>query len=653
MRFPAIGASYSLPAIRADCQRCVNYYPEVVESTAGKNSLLLKRTPGISVFSTVAGSDGPVRGIFAGENRLFVVAGSALYEVFSNGTFANRSILPGATLLADDGQPVQMAANGNQLLVTSGGFAYCDNGQGPVKCLFNVPVGGVTADGIDVTWEGDGDDFTDFTNVAVGGVIPGALITIAGTVYQVATVAPASSTGNFAQLTTTTPVIPGGHDLAYSGFGLDGIGSFIPNFPTPGISTYELEQGDPFDPSITGTLVTIFNGTEYVQYPATYVSPSRIAVPSVVVAYHVPYGADDPVAAGGCAFFDTYFIVFQPLSRQINISAIQDGTTWNGLDFAVKEGYPDNISAILVDHRQLWIFGDEIASEIWNDTGNALFPFQRNASGFIQYACLAPDSPVRLNNGVAWIGGDELRGGPIAWFASAFEPVRVSNHAVEAAWSSYATYQDAISFSYIESGHAFWVIDFPAADKTWVYDATASGQTGVAVWHERTYSVGAYPANVSHRQLQANHAYVAFEGAPDFLGGQTYPEHYVGDHSAVPAVIYNQGEYLLSDNGAPIVRIRTFPHIGTENLWTYFERFELAASVQSGVVNPWLDYSHNWGISFVNPQQLTSENPNVYAPRMIIRRLGRDRDRVFRETIVDVADFAIVDAYYDAEAGVD
>jgi hypothetical protein len=632
----------------------------MVESGTGKNAALLKRTPGIGIFTTLTGPDtngntaaginlGPIRGMLAGEHRLFVVAGTCLYEVLSNGTFTNRSLLPGATTLLNDGKPAQLAANGTQLLVTSGGLTYCDNGLGTVQCFFNVAVGAVTTNGVNVALS-SGDDFSDFVDVATGQVNPGAQITIGATTYTVATVT-ADSTGRYSIMTLTASAGILG-PTTYSGFTLSGIGSLVLNYPVGGTATFNLEQGDAFDPSVTSVTIA---GTPYA---ATYVGPNAITITySGGAQYHVPYSADDPVTAGGCAFFDTYFIVFVPNSRQINISAIQDGTTWSGIDFAIKEGYPDNIAAIIVDHRQLWLFGDQDASEIWNDTGNAGFPFQRNASGFIQYACFAPNTPSRLNNGIAWIGGTVSRGAPIAWFASAFEPVRISNHAVETEWSSYTTYQDAIAFPYIEAGHHFWVIHFPTADKTWAYDATASGQAGIAIWHERTFSTGAYPANVSHRQLQSTHAYLAFQGAVNFLGGQTYPAHYVGDATANPPVIYNQGEVFLNDYGSPIVRIRTFPHLGTENLWTYFEGFELLASVKSGVINPWIDYSHDGGMTYVNPQQLTSFNaalPNPNLTRMRLRRMGRSRDRVFRETIVDLnADFAIVDAFYDAEAGVD
>ena len=57
---------------------------------------------------------------------------------------------------------------------------------------------------------------------------------------------------------------------------------------------------------------------------------------------------------------------------------------------------------------------------------------------------------------------------------------------------------DAEAYTYTEDGHYFWVISFPTADATWVYDVTTK------LWHERAWLSG----GTLHRHRSRGHAYV-------------------------------------------------------------------------------------------------------------------------------------------------
>ena len=119
------------------------------EITDKNERAALIRTPGISKVLTLPFS--PIRGLWPGENRLFAAAGSHLFEIFygSTYTYVDRSI-PGFTgacgsgpaggPIGNDGAPVQMFANGRDLLIISAGQAYIDTGNGPVPCQFSDPL---------------------------------------------------------------------------------------------------------------------------------------------------------------------------------------------------------------------------------------------------------------------------------------------------------------------------------------------------------------------------------------------------------------------------------------------------------------------------------------------------------------------------------
>lgn len=115
-RFGFVGPSYVSQSVNADCQRCVNWYPEADESGAGKSSLVLYPTPGLRLAYQLSGPS--VRGFCIINSRVFSISGTTLYELFSNGTNVSRGTV------VSDGQMASMAASTTQLLIASGGNVY-------------------------------------------------------------------------------------------------------------------------------------------------------------------------------------------------------------------------------------------------------------------------------------------------------------------------------------------------------------------------------------------------------------------------------------------------------------------------------------------------------------------------------------------------
>lgn len=89
MRFPGlVGGSLSSRSPIADCEETWNWYVEPVESQHAKASPVLYPTPGFTPFVTLP--EGPIRGLWAQDNRAFAVAGAGLYEIFSDGVYKAR-----------------------------------------------------------------------------------------------------------------------------------------------------------------------------------------------------------------------------------------------------------------------------------------------------------------------------------------------------------------------------------------------------------------------------------------------------------------------------------------------------------------------------------------------------------------------------------
>jgi hypothetical protein len=176
-------------------------------------------------------------------------------------------------------------------------------------------------------------------------------------------------------------------------------------------------------------------------------------------------------------YLDGYFVFIEPNSQRIWVTALLDGTSVDPLDFVSAEGDPDDIVSMIVDHREVWLFGKN-STEVWYNAGLSDFPLVRIQGAFNELGCAARYSVAKMNNQVYWLGKDD-RGQGIVYVANGYQGQRISTHAVEWQIQQYGSMTDAIGFTYQQDGHSFYVLVFPTAAKTWVYDAS----TGA--WHER------------------------------------------------------------------------------------------------------------------------------------------------------------------------
>jgi hypothetical protein len=176
-------------------------------------------------------------------------------------------------------------------------------------------------------------------------------------------------------------------------------------------------------------------------------------------------------------YLDGYFVFNEPNSQRFWVTSLNDGSAIDPLDFQSAEGNPDNIVSLMVDHREVWLFGNNTI-EVWYNAGAPDFPLQRIQGAFMETGCLAPYSVAKLDNSVFWLGSD-ARGNGIVYRNNGYNAVRISTHAVEWQIQQYGVLNDAIGYSYQQDGHSFYVLTFPTAQATWVFDVS----TGA--WHER------------------------------------------------------------------------------------------------------------------------------------------------------------------------
>jgi hypothetical protein len=307
---------------------------------------------------------------------------------------------------------------------------------------------------------------------------------------------------------------------------------------------------------------------------------------------------------------DTYFLILGQSSNEFGISTPLDGTQWSGLDFGSSEE-PDNAVAIAQLHLYLWIFGQQ-ETIIFQDSGNANFPFTRVQGSQIEQGCGAVDSPCIADNTLFWLGSD-ARGPAIAYRADGFLPTRVSTHAVEEAWQSYPTTSDCSTYPYQENGHLFVMWHFPSANggvgATWGYDIA----TGM--WHKR----GAWNTGVGE-----------YTGSLERFHSFCFGKHVVADWTS--GNIYEMSTAFATDNGAPIRWLRAAPNVSDDGKWLFFAYFQVDMQTGGGLPNGatpvvMVRWSDDGGSTWCTPREVSCGATGKYGLRVRSNRNGRSRSQ--------------------------
>jgi hypothetical protein len=330
------------------------------------------------------------------------------------------------------------------------------------------------------------------------------------------------------------------------------------------------------------------------------------------------------------AYLDGYFVFNEPNSQKMWVTQLLDGTSIDPLDFASTEGSPDGLVAVLSNFREIWAFGTN-SIEVWYDSGASDFPLQRIQGAFNELGCAAPYSIAKVDNGLFWLGRDR-RGQGIVYQANGYSGQRISTHAVEWQIQQYADLTDAIAYTYQQDGHSFYVLIFPTANTTWVYDLATQA------WHERAgFTDGAFTRHRSNCQMAFNNEVVV----GDFQNGNIYA--------------FDLDDY--SDNGQIQKWLRSWRALGPgKNDLKRTAQHSLQLDIESGVglnlgqgsdpqvMLRWSDDGgHTWSNEHWSPVGKIGE----YYKRVFWRRLGMTlklRDRVYEVSMTDPVKVAIMGA---------
>ena len=375
----------------------------------------------------------------------------------------------------------------------------------------------------------------------------------------------------------------------------------------------------------TGPVSMVDNGTQLF----IAANPEGFIYDASTEAYAEITDVDFPGAIT-VGYLDGYFIFQEPNSQKFWVSELLDGTQIDPLSFASAESMPDNLVSLFVDHREVWLFGTQ-SVEVWYNAGTSPFPLARIQGAVNELGCAATYSVAKMDNSLFWLGAD-ARGQGVVFRAQGYSGQRISTHAVEYAIQSYGTISDAIGFTYQQDGHSFYVLTFPTAQKTWVFDVA----TGA--WHERAgFANGEFIRHRANCQMFYNNEVVV----GDFQNGK----------------IYAYDLDVFADDTLPQKWLRSWRALptGQNNLKrTAQHTLQLECETGVGIVTGqgsdpqvMLRWSDDGGHTWSNEHWTGMGKIGNYGYRAFWRRLGMTdklRDRVYEVSATDPVKIAILGA---------
>jgi len=623
--FGFVGPSYPASSVYQDSNECINFLPEVdpLKQPGDRGVVALYPTPGLTIQAILPNQQ-EVRGMrtLSGGTKMLVVCGPYVY-VFNN--VLTPTMI--GQLNTSTGR-VTISDNGINAYIVDGTYRYTWRISTVSAAVFTGSVAGTTL---------------TVSSVKSGILAVGQNLFAVGSLQETVITALGTGTGG-----TGTYTLGLSQTIASS-------------------QMYTSSAGAVVTAAITGTTLTVASVTSGTLYVGQTIQGAGITSQTIITALGTGTGgagtytvnnsqtiasitmyalnwtvlpSSDGAFTGGdtCDIVDNYFVYNRPSSQQWGASGVLSPISGN-TSFSSKDGAPDNLVALIVDHREVYLMG-ETSSEVWTDVGAIPFPFQRIPGTSTQHGIAARFSLSRLGDSFAYVSRNN-RGQAQIMQMKGYVPTRISNHAVENSIANQYV-DDAIAWTYQLEGHEVYVVSFPTLNLTWAYDI-ASG-----MWHKWLYTNN----NGTYSRHRGNCCAV-FQGLV-----------LVGDYSN--GSIYELDKNNYTDNGQNVRRLRRAPHLVADFQRQYFDELQIQFQPGvglTGITTPlnnevvgadpqaMLRWSNDGGSTWSNEHWTTIGKIGKYKNRAIWRRLGTARDRVFEVSVSDPINAVIISANLKASAG--
>lgn len=332
---------------------------------------------------------------------------------------------------------------------------------------------------------------------------------------------------------------------------------------------------------------------------------------------------------------DEYFLALNSVTGKLRLSNLNDGTTWDPTQFALRSAQPDPWVAFVVNPPDIILLG-ALTGDVWFDAGTFPFPLAARVGLTIPYGIAAPFSLVTTGGVVFWLTQNREGAGLVVKM-SGYSPEPISSVELATALSGYqrtSTIADAEAMVYQQEGHTFYVLRFPSANATWAYDLT----TGI--WSER----GKWNSAQNRYDVWAPRVHV-----------YAFGKHLTADASGMLSVMdVTNGSEL---DGSAIRRLRRGPLLIQQNQRIPVKKFEVLCQPGLGTQTGQgsdpqlvLRTSSDGGETWNNERIASAGKVGQYHKRLSWRRFGRPRLFVPEIIATDPIPWRVLDAYFNNDA---
>lgn len=332
--------------------------------------------------------------------------------------------------------------------------------------------------------------------------------------------------------------------------------------------------------------------------------------------------ADFPANPTTVTFLAGRFVVSLFASSRFYESDSYNGLSWDALRFANAETSPDPIVSTWSSNGQLIPLGD-LTTEYWGLSGTLDFSFAQLQGTATEWGLAARWSIAKFDNTMACLIKNRMGQVMVAKLAG-YLPDKISTPDLDSIINGYAATSDATAYSYMLGGHPMYVISFPSAGKSWLYDGSTGFWSPLKSFGSTRHN-GEFAITLLGRTLVA-----------DSSDGK----------------LYELTDTALTDNGASIERELVSENIANQDL-SFLEIDCLRVDMEVGVglatgqgSNPQIglsisrDNGRTWGPQMWKDMGRIGE----YRTRVEWRRLGSPREASFKLTVTDPVPIVFVSA---------
>ncbi len=344
---------------------------------------------------------------------------------------------------------------------------------------------------------------------------------------------------------------------------------------------------------------------------------------------------DFPANAVSAFFIKGHFGTVSQNTRTFAISAAFDGTSWDALDIGQKSTTQDALIGAVVDQYQgeLWLIGNR-TTEVWWYSGAASFPLEPIPNRVIPVGGAAIHSWIDVGGVIYGLAENKDGEHQVVRFRGGYTPERISTHALEQQIEEYSVLSDAHAFAMEWHGHTLYLLTFPTADITHVFDDEGA-------WSEWSY----WNSTTAERRAFLGHGHTYVFGS-QLLGSRSTGQ------------VYALSSTTHTDAGDEIRSERIAPYYGDGVTRLRHDRLRIDAELGVGLLTgqgsaprAMVSWGDDGGQTFAHERLVDLGSHGQYRGRAELRRLGLagDAGRVYKVVVSDPVVVAIADVDVTAQ----